>query len=146
MSRDPFDPDSVGRAIPAGDLAALRRAEPRRRLPRPGKGEQYLGGPIPLGWLSRAASLPGRALHLGAALWFAAVRSKGKNPSVVLTDALADRFGLKARTTRSRALAVLERAGLVAVENRVGRSPVVTILPGDRPAAELDNQGRARDN
>ena len=88
MTPDPFDPSQAGRAITATDLDGPKQAPRRARLPRPAKGEQYLGGPIPAGWLGRAAGLPGRALHLGIALWFAAVRSRGKCPAVVLTDAL----------------------------------------------------------
>ena len=115
MTPDPFEPERVGRAVTAADLSALKRTPSRTRLPRPAKGEQYLGGPVPIGWLSRAALLTGKALHLGVALWFVAIRSKGKNPCVVLTDAIANRFGLNVRTTRTRALAALKRAGLVAV-------------------------------
>jgi hypothetical protein len=139
MTPEPLNLESVGRTLTDADLAALKRAEPRRRLPRPADGEQYLGGPIPLGWLSRAARLPGKALHLGTSLWFAAVRSNAKNPSVVLTGSLARRFGLEARTTWVRALTALENAGLVAVEDRTGRSPVVTILPAEPCATGLDD-------
>jgi hypothetical protein len=138
MTPDPCDPASLGRAITAADLDVLRQAPRRSRLPRPEKGEQYLGGPIPVGWLGRAAGLPGRALHLGVALWFAAVRSRGKDAAVVLTDSLACRFGLAARGTRTRALEALERAGLVAVDRRAGRAPVVTILSAGDDATGLD--------
>src|SRR5581483_3598380 len=85
MTPDPFDPEHVGRAMSAAELDALKRTPTRSRLPRPAKGEEYLGGPIPLSWLGRAAVLPGKALHLGIALWFAAVRDRGKNPAVALT-------------------------------------------------------------
>lgn len=128
MTPDPFDPARVGRPVTAAALDRLTRAAPGR-LPRPATGEQYLGGPIPAGWLTRAAGLPGKALQLGVAVWFAAVRSKTKNPAVTLTAALNARFGLSARPTRARALKALAAAGLVAVEDRTGRPPVVTILP-----------------
>lgn len=138
MTPDPFDPNSVGRTVTTADLRALTRTPTRKQLPRPAKGEQYLGGPIPLGWLSCAAGLRGKALHLGIALWFAAVRSKGKNPAVKLTSPLAKQFGLSARTTRNRALLELKSAGLVSVEERNGRSPVVTILPVKESEAESE--------
>lgn len=128
MTPDPPEPELIGRALTDADLSCLKRSCIRARLPRPAKGEQYLGGPVPLAWLSRAAELSGKALHLGIALWFAAIRSRGKNPAVVLSEALAERFGLRSRTTRARALAVLSGAGLVTVENRTGRAPLVTIL------------------
>jgi hypothetical protein len=88
-------------------------------------------------WLELAAALPGKAFHLGVALWFEAVRSKGKNPAVKLTTVLGGRFGLHTRTTRSRALGALADAGLVSVEDRTGRSPVVTILPVSRKGSEF---------
>lgn len=127
MTPDRFDPATLGNPVCADRLTALAGA--RSRLPAPAKGEQYLGGPVPMNWLERAAALPGKAFHLGVALWFAAVRSRGKSPAVPLTEALARRFGCGARTTRSRALAALASAGLVSVEVRTGRAPVVTILP-----------------
>jgi hypothetical protein len=129
MTPLPLEPEQFGRALTDADLLRLKGAPVRSRLPRPAKDEQYLGGPVPLAWLSRAAGLPGKALHLGIALWFAAVRSRGKDPTVALTDALADRFGLRSRTTRTRALDALRGADLVRVENRTGRAPLVTILP-----------------
>jgi hypothetical protein len=146
MTHDPFAPDRIGRAISAADLDALKGTAARGRLPRPGKGEQYLGGPIPAGWLERAGRLPGKALHLGIALWFAAVRSRGKDPAVALTDALAGRFGLNSRSTRSRAIGALEGAGLVAVERHPGRAPVVTILPAGNGPTGLESRGGMCDN
>ncbi len=124
-----FDSEHLGRTITASDLEGLVRSSARSRLPKPGKGEQYLGGPIPLDWLSHAAMLSGKAFHLGVALWYAAIRSKGKNPSVRLSNALAATFGLGDRKTRTRALIALEEAGLVAVKHSNGHAPLVTILP-----------------
>ncbi len=131
MTPDPFDPEAVGRTMTAADLNALTRP----RLPRPGNGEQYIGGPIPIGWVMRAAVLPGKAFHLGIALWFEAGRSPSKDPVVTLSAGLIARFGLSARPTRTRALEALEAAGLVSVEKWTGRPPVVTILPADPPEA-----------
>ncbi|MBM3982553.1 MAG: GntR family transcriptional regulator [Planctomycetes bacterium] len=136
MTTDPFDPTRFGRPVSATHLAALARVPASGQLPYPAKGEQYLGGPIPLDWLAPAAELPGKALHLAIALWYSAVRSKGKNPSVKLTSALATQFGVGARTTRRRALMSLERAGLVSVISRDGRTPLVTILPAPRTAEQ----------
>jgi hypothetical protein len=129
MTPNPFEPALIGKRLTSAELAALTRPPGGHRLPRPANGEQYLGGPVPRCWLTRAAELPGRALHLGIALWYAAGRSRGKNPAVRLTTALAKHFGLASRTTRDRALASLRRAGLVSVETRVGKTTVVTILP-----------------
>jgi hypothetical protein len=44
----------------------------RPRTPRHGQGEKFLKEPIPLEWLVQAACLPGRAVHVGVALWYQA--------------------------------------------------------------------------
>lgn len=128
MSPDPFDPEQFRRRCrPPKPVVTLPPS--RKGLPRPKERERYLGGPIPLGWLSRAASLPGKALHLAVALWYAAVRTPDKNPAVKLTRTLAAEFGLSTRTTRARAIESLAGAGLVEVSKRAGRSVMLTILP-----------------
>ena len=129
MTPDTTDLTSYGCPLPTVALASMTARGTTDQLPRPAKGEQYLGGPVPMGWLEAAAALPGKAMQLGIALWYTAVRSKNKSPRVRLSNALATRFGLAARTTRSRALDALAGAGLVRVETNTGRAPVVTILP-----------------
>jgi hypothetical protein len=97
------------------------------KLPRPRRGEPYLGGPIPLGWLERAAALPGRAFHLGAALWFVASCEK-RQPTVRLSLKTRKRFGLSSDNTYYRALAALRGAGLISIAVEPGRRLVITIL------------------
>lgn len=133
MDLDDFDPLTFGSCLTNEGLNTAKQATGRRCLPRPMKGEPYVGGPIPLAWVSRAAALPGKAFHLGMALWYASQRTKAKCPTVVLSDKLAEQFGLGARTTRARALASLLGEGLVSVERREGQAPRVTILATDKP-------------
>src|SRR5262249_313238 len=101
------------------------------RLPRPEKGERFLSGPIPMGWIEQAAPLPGRAWHLACALWFESLCHFGKvKPATVQpTRRTLQRFGLASEKTYYRALEKLERAGLVRVEAQRGKRPLVTILP-----------------
>ena len=86
---------------------------------------RFLNRPIPLAWLETAAQLPGRSLHVGLVLWYAAGVSR--SPSVRLSNILCLRFGMD-RNAKYRALHLLEGARLVAVRRKCGRSPVVTIL------------------
>ena len=86
---------------------------------------QNLEGPIPLDWLSAAARLPGKCLHVGIALWF--VGGLQRSDVVSLSNMTALRFGLD-RNAKYRALTWLEQAGLIAVERKLGRPPMVTIL------------------
>lgn len=92
--------------------------------PRPRRGEKFLSGPVPIDWLAAAAALPGRALHVGIALWFWAGMRKIDTVPLSLTGMLA--FGVS-RTSAARALRCLEEAGLVTVQRRRGRKPLVII-------------------
>jgi hypothetical protein len=86
---------------------------------------RFLRGPIPLDWLQQAARLPGRALHLGIALWyldgFQQTRTVQAKPSVIRD------FGLD-RYASYRALHQLEEVGLVSVVRKKGAAPMVTLL------------------
>lgn len=104
-------------------VGAVPKPRNRARPPRRVAG-RFLKGPVPWAWVEAAARLPGRSLHVGLALWH----------EVGLTDSLV--VGLPAkrlrelgvgRSARYRALAGLERAGLVAVERHRGRGARVTI-------------------
>ncbi len=108
-----------------------REVSSSRRPPRHRKGEHFLKGPVPCTWLEQAAVLPGKALHIGLALWFMAGMTKSQ--TVKLSRSLAAQFGTLPDASR-RALSTLEKAGLVSVIRHPGRSPVVTLL--EVPAAE----------
>jgi DNA-binding transcriptional ArsR family regulator len=76
-------------------------------------------------WLTKAARLPGRSLHLAMGLVFLA--SVANSHQVALSNLTSQQFGLS-RNAKYRALSWLEAAGLVRVERKLGRSPVVTLL------------------
>jgi hypothetical protein len=101
-----------------------------QRLARPRSGEHFLKGPVPLPWLELAAKLPGKSLHVGIAVWYAAGLTRSR--SVSLSNVAGDKFGLD-RNAKYRALAWLEGAGLVRVERKLGRAPVVTIVMAEPP-------------
>lgn len=113
------------------DIARLRLKETRpiadrTAPPRHGKGQKFLKGPIPMSWLNAAMALPGKALHVGVMAWFRAGLKRNKEVAVSLS-----RFrevGIS-RSSASRALSRLEKAGLVSVSRGRGRKPVVTLLP-----------------
>ncbi len=118
MSTDSFIPDRL--RIPK--TFRLRQ----EKLPRPQAGEHFLKGPIPLGWLLKAGKLPGKSLHVGIAMWYAAGLTNSR--TLRLSNIAVSRFGID-RNAKYRALSWLERAGLIAVDRNDGRSPTVTILP-----------------
>jgi hypothetical protein len=102
-------------------------AQDQNALPRVGKGETFLKGPIPMRWLNHAASLPGKALHVGIIAWFlAGIEGKA---TIRFSQARLREMGIL-RNAGYRALDALENAGLVKVERKAGRLPIVTILSG----------------
>ena len=105
----------------------------RQVLPRASIGERFLRGPIPLDWLTVAAQLPVKSLHVGVALWFEAGLRKAA--VVPLSNVTGRLFGLD-RNSKYRGLDWLAGAGLITVERKLGRAPVVTInaAPSDREA------------
>jgi len=107
----------------------LQPPKPKRRRPRPATGEWFLKGPIPGRWLQRAASLRGRALHVGLAVWLAAAMKRSNRAK--LTRRHLARFAVPYDAGR-RGLITLERAGLVYAERHTGRCPLVTLLEPPR--------------
>jgi hypothetical protein len=104
---------------------ALVPKRTRPKAPRRQSGEKFLKGPVPLNWLGRAAQLPGKSLHVGAAFWF--LKGLCRTDTVTLSNGILAAFGVD-RHAKYRALNCLEQAGLIRCERHTGRSPRVTIL------------------
>lgn len=117
---DPFTPD---RLEPAPVKISTGR---ENRPPRHRPGEKFLKGPIPWRWLEVAGTLAGKALAVGLVVWREAGCSNERTVPLNLSN-----LGIPRRTAQ-RALQSLNAAGLVSVENRAGRPPLVTLneLPG----------------
>jgi hypothetical protein len=103
----------------------------------------FLKGPIPWAWLVAAASLPGRALHVGIALWLR-VGLERKYDVVMPLAALAP-MGVDRHAAR-RGLAELEKAGLVNVTRHRGRKARVAVLACQRNAGGGDDVGMPDDD
>jgi hypothetical protein len=103
----------------------VRDKKEPRYLPHHKPGENFLKGPVPQDWLACAAKQPGKAFHVGVAIWFQAgiVRSR----KVKLSHKALRNWGIK-RNTAYRAIAALEKAKLISVDRHRGRNPVVIIL------------------
>jgi hypothetical protein len=113
-----IDSDRLRILLRTGRALTVRRVRLR-------KGEHFLKDAVPLLWLETAARLPGRSLHAGIALW--CVGGVRRSLSVPLSNIAGDRFGLS-RNAKYRALRWLETAGLISVQRKMGRAPIVTIL------------------
>ena len=78
-----------------------------------------------LDWLSTAARLPGKSLHVAIALGI--MSSLQRSDVISLSNNTIRRFGLD-RNAKYRGLAWLEEAGLISVRRKLGRAPIVIIL------------------
>ena len=99
------------------ETAALRQARQRR-------AGRFLKGPILMRDIAVAAKLPGKALAV-----YLAIRHRidlTRSAAVKLPARLMFELGV-GKDAKARALRQLEAAGLVIVERKRGRSPVITI-------------------
>jgi hypothetical protein len=103
------------RRIVSGTAAKLTKRQSAR----------YLRGPVPLAWLQTAACLPGRALQVGLALWY--LVGVTKSATVSLSSVRLARFGVN-RSAKRRALAALAGAGLITIDQVLGRNPMITVI------------------
>ena len=106
----------------AGPSPAVTRGDPLDET-----SKQFLQAflnPAEIDWLTKAARLPGRSLHLAVLLVYLAKAANTRQ--VELSNSASQQFGLD-RNAKYRGLCWLEEAGLVRVERKIGRSPAVTI-------------------
>lgn len=90
------------------------------------KRELFLKGPVPLNWLTKAATLSGKTLNVGIALWWQYGMSNGK--PFKLTRKSLQSLCVE-RDACGDAIRRLEQAGLISVERKPGQRPTVLILP-----------------
>ena len=119
---DPSDNFNLAEyALPSPPLPPIRL--PKTKSAKR-KGVKFLKGPVPLPWLIAAGELPGKALVVGVGLWFLSglTRSGKIKPTGKLWQSLSI-----SRQAAYRALAALEKQGLIEVRRRQGCAPIVTL-------------------
>ena len=116
--RDGFDPATLA-------FERLLPFPPRHCSQGARRQGRFLKGPISMPWLERAARLPGRALHVALALHHQSALKR--SATVKLSNKQLAEFGVD-RDAKRRGLVALENAGLVIVERKPGRVPMVTIV------------------
>ena len=99
---------------------------------------RYIKGPVPWVWVVAAAALPGKALIVGLALW--RLSGSMKTMRVMLANSELAPFGID-RAAKSRAVASLEKAGLVEVIRQRSRFPIITLLVPDSPCHSIGVRG-----
>ena len=96
-------------------------------------GGKFIKGPIPLEWITTAAKLPGKALHVASVCCY--LRGLRQSDTFDLSNTVVRDFGIGPRAKHA-GLASLETGGLVRVERPAGRCPRVTLLQ-----TELNRRG-----
>src|SRR5262245_16637532 len=136
MDPSQFDPARL--AIDKNKFPIAAPVARRSRPPRPRSGEWFIKGPIPGEWIARAATVGGRALRVAIAIWCEAGMKRSR--TVRLSAEMQRRFSI-CQGTCKRALAELQGAGLISVNQQSGRRPRITIE--DAPA-EFTSEGHIR--
>ena len=91
------------------------------------KNERFFYGNVPHSIIGIVSPLPGKALAIYLAVWDRC-KLEGHGVPVTLPNAFAlDPWGVD-RHAKGRALRILERAGLIAVERSMGRAPRILLL------------------
>ena len=91
------------------------------------KNERFFYGNVPHSIIGIVSPLPGKALATYLAIWDRC-KLEGHGVPVTLPNAFAlDPWGVD-RHAKGRALRILERAGLIAVERSMGRAPRIVLL------------------
>jgi hypothetical protein len=106
----------------------------RQLPPRPREGEPFIRGPISFSWIALASRLPGSSLIVAMASRF--LRSRYPRKPGWSVAEIGWRAGLEERAAR-RALRMLSEAGLVALAQRPGCKPSLTILELEGPGPPL---------
>jgi hypothetical protein len=89
------------------------------------KIDLYLKGPIPISWISRVASYPGKALNVALAIrWLS---DMNKNKPFKLTRRAMEQFCFSIDAAAA-ALSHMEKDGLILVHRRPGQRPSIQLL------------------
>jgi hypothetical protein len=89
---------------------------------------KFIKGPIPLDWISKANSLPGKAGAVGLALWF--LVGVTRSTTIKITGQIEEIAACGRKAVYS-ALEALDSAGLIRKSNAAGCRPTVEICVKD---------------
>lgn len=91
-----------------------------------GRGGDYFVK-VPLAWVQKLDGAPGQTYRLALHILFLHFRERGA--AIILANRTIEREGIP-RQSKRRALRDLERRGLVEVDWRPKKSPIVRVLAG----------------
>ena len=106
-----------------------------KRAAKSRRYKEYIRGPLPLNWLQRASTISRTACVVGVIIWRIAYLKKLWGHSnqrqisgaIKLTTQTCMKWGV-CGNSKNTALRLMEKAGLIQLELKRGRSPVVQII------------------
>jgi hypothetical protein len=114
------------------DSSILKRTSKSRQY------NQYIRGPLPMKWFQRASSISRSAAVVGLVIWGIAYQRKlwghdsQKRTSgyIKVTNQNCLKWGV-CGNSKNTALRVMEEAGLIRMDTKRGRSPIVQIIDNE---------------
>ena len=106
-----------------------------KRAAKSRRYEEYIRGPLPLNWFKRASTISRTAGMVGLMIWRIAYQKKlwghesqrQISGAIKLTNQTCIKWGV-CGNSKNNALRLMEEAGLIRLDLKRGRSPVVQII------------------
>src|SRR5262249_44483237 len=98
---------------------------------------EFIMGPIDIAWVRQAAKLGVTALLVGLVLWY--LKGLRRTNNFIISNVMVAKWGVQP-DAKSRALRKLEKAGLVSIERRGKRSPLVSLVVNVNVAADTSSE------
>jgi hypothetical protein len=114
------------------DSSILKRTSKSRQY------KEYVRGPLPLKWFQRASTISRTAAVVGMIIWRDAYQKKlwgygsqrRTSGHIKITNQTCIKWGV-CGNSKNTALRLMEEAGLIRLELKRGRSPVVQIIDAE---------------
>ena len=114
------------------DSSILKRTSKSRQY------KQYVRGPLPLKWFQRASTISRSAAVVGIVIWREAYQKKlwghdsqrRTSGHIKITNQTCMKWGV-CGNFKNTALRLMKKAGLIRLELKRGRSPVVQIIDAE---------------
>ena len=107
--------------------------------------EEYIRGPLPLRWFQKASNISRTAGVVGLIIWKIAYQRKlwghdsqrRTSGSIKVTNQTCMKWGI-CGNSKNMALRMLEETGLIRLDTKRGRSPVVQIIDDDLRTEKIE--------
>jgi len=114
------------------DSSILKRTSKSRQY------NQFIRGPLPLKWFQKASTISRSAAVVGLIIWGIAYQKKlwgyesqrRTSGSIKVTNQTCMKWGI-CGNSKNIALRMMKEAGLIRLDTKRGRSPVVQIIDDD---------------